>query len=223
MDEGPERLPSLPARLISVFLSPGKLMAQLAREPKWVGALAVCAIGMALTVTLIPAELLLEAQREVAIERGQDFPEFSERAASIMRIVVPVTTLLSTVIFTFLFTGVYTVIFAFILGDEGSYKQYLAAVSHAWFIPVLIGLMLVPLRIQTGDPQFTLNVGSFLGFLPDGYAKSLVRLLDLSQIWATAVIAQGAHTIDPRRSFGSAFAILLVILVGAMAVMAIWV
>jgi hypothetical protein len=31
--------------------------------------------------------------------------------------------------------------------------------------------------------------------------------LDLSQIWSTLVFAQGAHAIDPRRSFGSALGI----------------
>ena len=87
--------------------------------------------------------------------------------------------------------------------------QYLSVLSHAWLIPALVGLALVPLRISQGDPQLTLNVGTFFFFLPEGYLLRFLSLLDLSQIWAFLVVAQGAHAIDSRRSFGSAAAVLL--------------
>lgn len=206
-------LPSLPARLLAVFVSPGKLMKQLAEEPKWIGALVVSAVIVGLSVALIPAEVFLETQRRAALERGVDFPAMSDGAINAMQVVIPVTAVLSSVLFSFVFAGIYTVIFAFILGDEGGFKQYLAAITHAWFIASLIGLLLTPLRISTGDPQFTLNLASFLFFLPDGYFLNVFRVLDLSQLWSTLVIAQGAHAIDKRRSFGSAATILISILV----------
>jgi hypothetical protein len=163
---------------------------------------------------LIPPELFIEAQREAALERGVELPEMTDRATLAMRIVIPATTVVATLAMSFFFAGLYTVIFAFVLGDEGRYVQYLAAVTHAWFIAALFGLLVTPLRISTGDPQLTLNLGSFFFFLPDGYFLNVLRVLDLTQIWSTLVIAQGAHAIDRRRSFGSAAAILLVILVG---------
>ena len=73
------------------------------------------------------------------------------------------------------------------------------------------GLLITPLRISTGDAQLTLNLASFLFFLEDGYVLNVFRMLDITQIWSTLVIAQGAHAIDSRRSFGSAAAILLTI------------
>ncbi len=205
-------LPSLPARLLAVLFSPGRLMAQLAERPKWAGAMLVAAALIGLSMGLIPAEVLMEVQREAALERGVDFPEMSDRAISIMRLVTPIATILSTIIFSFVFAGIYTLIFAFILGDEGRFKQYLAAVTHAWFIAALISLLITPLRISTGDPQFTLNLGSFLFFLPEGYFLNVFRAMDITQIWSTLVIAQGAHAIDNRRSFRSAATILLVII-----------
>ena len=206
-------LPGLPARLVAVFLSPGRLMQQLAAEPRWVGALLVGAFLVGLSIALIPTEIFLEAQRRAALERGVDFPAMTDNAVRIMRIVIPATSVLFSVVFSFVFAGIYTVIFAFILGDEGGFKQYLAAITHAWFIASLVGLLLTPLRISTGDPQFTLNLASFFFFLPDGYFLNVFRVLDLTQIWSTLVIAQGAHAIDKRRSFGSAAAILLTLLV----------
>jgi hypothetical protein len=213
-------LPPLPARLVSVFLSPGRLMAQLAERPRWVGALLVSAVVVGLSMTLIPTELFLEAQRQAAMQRGMPAPDMPAEAARWMSVVIPVTTVVSTVIFSFLFAGVYTVIFAFVLGDEGRYVQYLAAVSHAWFIAALFGLLVTPLRISTGDPQFTLNLASFLFFLPDGYFLNVFRVLDITQIWSTLVIAQGAHAIDDRRSFASAAAIMIGILVAVALIMA---
>jgi hypothetical protein len=189
-------------------------MRQLTDNPAWLGALLVSATVVGLAMLLIPPELFIEAQREAALERGVELPEMTDRATLAMRIVIPATTVVATLAMSFFFAGLYTVIFAFVLGDEGRYVQYLAAVTHAWFIAALFGLLVTPLRISTGDPQLTLNLGSFFFFLPDGYFLNVLRVLDLTQIWSTLVIAQGAHAIDRRRSFGSAAAILLVILVG---------
>jgi hypothetical protein len=80
-------------------------------------------------------------------------------------------------------------------------------------IALLVGLLLTPLRISTGNAQFTLNMASFAFFLPEGYFLNVLQALDLTQIWSTLVIAQGAHAIDKRRSFKSAATILMVILV----------
>lgn len=206
-------LPSLPVRLVWVLASPGKLMDALAETPRWLGPMLVSVMLVSASVALIPPEIMLESQRVAAMERGAEFPEIGEQAVRVMRIVFPVASALAMVVFSFAFAGVYTLIFAFILGDEGRYVQYLAAVTHAWFIAALLGLAVTPLRIATEDPRYTLNLASFFFFLPDGYLFNVLRALDLTQIWSTLVIAQGAHAIDNRRSFKSAAVILLGILV----------
>jgi hypothetical protein len=114
-------------------------------------------------------------------------------------------------------------IFAFVLGDEGRYTQYLSVLSHAWLIPAIVGFALLPLKISQENPQFTLNLGTFLFFLPKGYLLKVFTMLDLSQAWAWLIIAQGAHAIDPRRSFGSAAAILMALFVAIAMLFAIWV
>ncbi len=212
--------PSLPTRLMWVFVSPGRLMGRLAENPVWAGALLVSTVLVVLSVALIPVEVFMEVNREAAIERGGEFPEMGEGALSFMRVFIPASAALSTVVFSLVFAGVYTVIFAFILGDEGSYRQYLAALSHAWFIAALLGLLITPLKIAAEDPQLTLNLGLFMPFLPEGYLQSFFRLLDITQIWSTLVLAQGAHAIDRRRSFGSAATILLSITVFVVAILA---
>jgi len=92
---------------------------------------------------------------------------------------------------------------------------------HAAVIPGLVGLLLIPMRIAASDMQLTINVGTFLPFLPDGFWYNFFRAMDLSQIWSSLVTAAGIHAIDRRRSFGSAAAILLGMLV-ALAALAGW-
>ena len=204
-------IPSLPNRLFNVFLSPGKVMEAVAKNPVWVGALLVGAVLVALQTALIPFDMIMETQRQAALEAGRDMPEIPETFMNIMRYVTPVFGMIGTFLMTVVFAGLYWLIFSFVLGDEGRYRQYLAVGAHALFVPALIGLALVPLKIMTGDAQATLNLGSFLFFLPDGYWSNVFRLMDLTGIWSALIIAQGAHSIDAKRSFGSAAAILIAI------------
>ena len=204
-------IPSLPIRLINVFLSPGKVMEAVAKDPVWVGALLVGAVLIALQTALIPFDMMMETMRQAAVEAGPDAPEIPEWLMNIMRYGTPVLAMIGTFLRTVVFAGLYWLIFSFVLGDEGRYRQYLAIGAHALFVPALIGLALVPLKIMTGDAQATLNLGSFLFFLPDGYWSNVFRLMDLTGIWSALIIAQGAHSIDAKRSFGSAAAILIAI------------
>jgi hypothetical protein len=201
--------PILPRRLLDTFFSPGKMVEAVAREPRWLGALLVSIVLVAISTALIPPEMFAEVQRRAALERGISPPPMSDDTLRLIRIFSVAGSALAIAVISFVMSGLYTLVFAFILGDEGTYRQYLAVMVHAAVIPALLSLGLVPLRIQTGDPQFTLSVASFLYFLEPGYVLNVFRLLDLTQLWSSAVVALGVHQIDRRRSFGSAFTVLL--------------
>jgi hypothetical protein len=214
---GPEEQAGQPSmillsRLLFVFVDPARVMRELAARPRWLGALLASAALGALALSLLPVELLLEANRQEALARGIEMPEISDRALTVMRVSMPIVAAVSTTLFVTVFALLYAVVFAFVLGDEGAYKHHLAVVAHAWFIPLAISLLLVPVRIAIGDLRFTLNAGAFFPFLGEGYFYNVLRALDLTQIWATLVIAQGVHAIDPRRSFRSAATVLTVFL-----------
>jgi hypothetical protein len=59
------------------------------------------------------------------------------------------------------FAGVVTVFLAFLLGHEGTYRQYLAVVAHAHLISATSGILLLPLRIAAEDAQLLLSLGAF--------------------------------------------------------------
>jgi hypothetical protein len=206
--EGPAAPPLL-RRLLDTFFSPGRMGRAVADDPKWLGAMLVVMGLIALSSSLLPPELFAEMQRRAALAQGTTPPPMTENTLRLIRIFSVVGGSISVAIISFIFAGLYTFVFAFVLGDNGRYKQYLALSVHAAFIPALLSLPLVPLRIRTGDAQFGLNLASFLVFLEPGYVRNVFRLLDLTQIWATVVSSIGVQKIDPRRGFASAFAVLM--------------
>jgi len=206
-------LPSFPARVIQTFFSPGALTAALARNPAWAAALVLGVVLMMAQMLLIPAEVWETSFREIMLERGQEVPANFGAATTFMRVSAVVGGSIGYLIFLALFAGLATLIFAFFMGDEGKFRQYLAVMSHAWLIPAVVGLVLLPLKIMQQDPQLTLNLGSFLFFLEEGYVARVAKMMDLSQAWAWLVVAQGAHAVDERRSFGSAATVVMVLFV----------
>jgi hypothetical protein len=199
----------LPRRVLDTFLNPGRLTEGLAEHPAWAGALFLGALLIVLQAVLIPVEVWEVMFREAALQRGQDLPEGFAMGGGFMRLSAVIGGAIGWFLMTFLMAGIVTLVFAFVLGDEGRYRQYLAVMAHAWLISAFVAVLLVPLKIATQTPQMTLNLGSFFFFLPEGYFLKFLTALDLSQIWGWLVVAQGAHAIDSRRSFKSAAIILL--------------
>ena len=202
-------IPGIHRRFVDTFFSPSKMNAYLAAEPRWVVALVVSVALMGLQVALIPSEVWESLIREQSLAQGGTPLPMPDWVTDWMGILAAVGAAMTRAIAIPIGAGFLTVIFAFVLGDEGSYRQYLAVTAHSFFIPALVGLLIIPLKIATQDPQLTLNLGSFFFFLPSGYWLGVLTAMDLTQIWSSLVIAQGAHCIDRSRSFRSAVVILL--------------
>jgi hypothetical protein len=208
-----ERVPSLATRLLQTFVSPGKMAETVAEHPRWIGALLVGALLMSLSVAVLPLEVLEEAQRRAVIARGGTMQEIPESARAVIRTVSIVVPAIFFVVIAFVAAAVNTFIFTFVLGDEGTYKQYLAVGVHAAVIPMLAAVLLAPMRIAAESPNLTINLSTFLVFLPEGYVSNVFQAIDVTQIWSSLVTAMGIHAIDRRRSFGSAATIQLALVV----------
>lgn len=208
-----EELPSFPKRVFQVFFSPGDLTEALAKKPAWGAALLLGMVLILAQTALIPAEVFDTMMRETLLQQGREMPANFAIGGTVMRVSALVGGTLGFAVMALLFAGVTTLIFAFILGDEGRFTQYLAVLAHAFLIPAVVGFVLLPLKISQENPQFTLNLGSFFFFIPKGYLLKVLTMLDLSSMWAWLVIAQGAHAIAPRRSFASATTVLMILFV----------
>lgn len=206
-------LPALPRRVLDVFVAPGTLFERLTRHPVWIGAVLLAAVLASLATVLAPPELMEAALRERILERGGALPGDLGRAVTITRIGSVIGALILGPLLTAAIAGVVALIFLFVLGDEGSYKQHLATLSHAFLVPGFGNLALLPLRIQAQDLQLRLSVGTFFPFLEDGWFATALSWLDLFGLWGWLLVALGASKIDPKRGWGSAAAVILSLVV----------
>lgn len=197
----------LPVRVFRVFAAPGRLFAALRHDPRWLGALLLGAALVVASTVLVPGEIWEEMFRSQMLQAGQEMPEGLD-LGTIQRVAAVVGGAVFWFVWVFFLAGVLALVFGFVLGDDGRYRQYLAVTAHALLISGLGGLATVPLRILRRDPQLTLNLGLFFDLGP-GYLASFLTTLDLFLLWSYVVMAVGVHEIDPRRSWGSATAILL--------------
>jgi hypothetical protein len=213
---------SLPTRLLKVFFSPGEVFSTLREKPAWFGAAAVSGVLVVLSMILIPTDIWVESMREQAVRQGTEMPSFMASAGPFFRLASAVSGLIGIFLWVFILTGIVTVFFSFLFGDEGRYKQYLSVVSHALIITAVGSLLLIPLRILQGDPTLTLNVGTFLPFLEEGYAFRVLKLLDLFGLWGYSVMAVGVTKVDPRRGMGVALFFFLAFAVASALVFGIF-
>lgn len=210
-------LPPFWKRFVDTFFSPGAMSEAVAARPAWVVPLVVGGALLALQTFLIPPEIWEASFRQQMLESGRQMPDGFSMSGNLMRISGLVGGVVFWFLYSFLMAGVVTLIFAFILGDEGRFVQYLAIMAHAWLVPATLGLFMVPLRIAQENPQLNLSLVNFFYFLDDGYLRGVLTFMDLSQLWAWAIVAWGASIIDRRRGFGGALAIVM----GMMLVLAL--
>lgn len=211
--------PGLFGRYVRVFTSPDVLFQGLRTRPHWIGALLLGSCLVLAGTVLIPPELLLATMRE----RGQAFPPaLANQMALIIRYGGAVAAFVSWFIVISVFAGVVMGFFAFLLGHEGTYRQYLAVVAHAHLISATSGLLLLPLRIVGEDAQLLLSLGTFAVFLEPGYPLRFLSFLDLFGLWAWLLVGLGAARIGRKKSWIGASVIVMVIPVTMAAVLAIF-
>jgi hypothetical protein len=189
--------------MFQVFFAPGELFARLRETPLWGGSLFVCGVLVALSVSLIPTEIWVEMMRENAANQGSELPPFLDSAGALFSLFSALAALIAFMIMAFVMAGIVTLVFAFVLGDEGRFVQYLSVVSHASLISAVGGLALLPLKILERNPEITLNLGTFFFFLTEGYLFRVLKLMDLFGLWGAVVMAIGVSTVDPKRGLTS--------------------
>ncbi len=225
MDETPEAAAAFPGllnRFVQVFVSPGALFDRLVERPVWGGAMALGAGLVLLGVAFLPPELYLAEVRQSFLERGQPVPPGIDNSVGLIRFGGAAAAVVSWGVLMAAFAGLVTFVFAFIMGDEGTYRQYLAVLVHAQLIAAVSGLVVLPLKVMAGDLRLLLSLGTFAFFLEDGYVFRFLSLLDLFSLWGWMVVGIGAAKIGRREAWVPAALGLLVIPVGLAALIAIF-
>ena len=214
--------PGLFSRYFRVFTSPDGLFRALRTRPEWVGAMVLGSCLMLAGTVLIPPELTMATLRERMLETGRANPPGFEDQMAVFRYVGAAAAFVFWSIMLAVFAGVVTVFFAFLLGHEGTYRQYLAVVAHALLIPATATVLLVPLKIAAEDAQLLLSVGAFATFLEAGYLLRFLSFLDLFGLWGWLLVGLGAARIGRKESWVVGAVVLLAIPITMAAVVAIF-
>jgi len=198
-------LPSLPARIVQVFVSPGALFDRLRETPVWVGALLVVAvIGLVISL-LMPEEImrqLVEAQMPADTP-----PEAVEQGLQIARITGYFSVVL-TAVWVAIVAGIIILIYNVFLGGDATFKQWLSAVSHAFMILTAGSIITFVLMRVSGQPT-TLSLNLLIPGLEEGYLFRFLSGIGVFGLWTAAVLGIAVSRIYPKRSAGAAAGLLI--------------
>ena len=215
-------LPGLFGRYVRVFTSPDTLFRGLRTRPHWVGAMLLGSCLALAGVILLPPELTIATMRERMLEAGQPVPQGFEDQMAAFRYLGAAAAFVFWGILLAILAGVVMGFFVFLLGHEGTYRQYLAVVAHAELIPATATVLLVPLRIAAEDVQLLLSLGAFAVFLEPSYLLRFLSFLDLFGLWGWVLVGLGVARIGRKESWVGASVIVMVIPVTMAAVLAIF-
>ena len=215
-------LPGLFGRYIRVFTSPNTLFRGLRERPDWAGAMLLGSCLMLAGVILLPPELTIATLRERLLETGRPVPPGFADQMELFRYVGAAAAFIFWGVLIAILSGLVMGFFAFLLGHEGTYRQYLAVVAHAELIPATATVLLVPLRIVGEDAQILLSVGAFAVFLEPGYLLSFLSFLDLFGLWGWVLVGLGVARIGRKESWVGGAVIVMVIPVTMAAIIAIF-
>ncbi len=218
------------ARLLGVLTSPRATFAGIVARPKWLGAMAVVTLVVALgqfafLSTPVGQEAMIDQQTH-SVERWkgsvtQADIDGIEQRAPLGRYFALGAILIVGPLFNFLIAGILYGVFNAALGGDATYKQVLAVTSHAGAVNLVSTLFVVPLNYMRESMTSATNLGVFVPFLDDtNFIAKFLGWFDLFIIWGMIVNAIGLAVLYKRRTapiFWTFMAINVVVaLIGAL-------
>jgi len=211
VDETQTTLPSLPVRIVRVFVAPGELFDALRERPAWLDALLVTIVVGVLVQFMIPAEVLREAimsglpadASPEQLEAAETMVGVSGSFGWVMTIVWPL------LLFAFL-AGLLKLVYGPLLGGPVTFKQMFSATAHAELINTAGALVTLPLIRATGDLRSTLSLHLLAPNLErDSWLFGFLNGLSLFGLWTMIVLGIAVSRISPKVSASSAIAFLV--------------
>lgn len=210
-------LPSLPARIVQVFVSPAALFDRLKQRPAWIGMMILLVVVSVISSFLVPEEVmrqLVQANLPADAEPAQ-----VDQAVGFARAWGRVLAFVGTPITVAFIAGILIVVYNALLGGNGTFGQLFSATTHAFVIYTVGGLLALALILSRGE-MTTLSLNLLLPGLEEGFLFRLLRGINVFSLWTAAVLGIAVSRIYPKRSAGSATVLLIVLYVLLAAVLA---
>lgn len=202
-----EPLPNLAVRVWELLVSPGRLFERLRERPAWIGALGLV-VGVAVVSTwLMPEELLRSAV--TANMPADASPDQVETAAGFARISGYVGSVIGPPLTVAAVAGLLIFVFNVVLGGAARFRQLFSVTAHAMMLPTLGGLLVLPLMIESGDPQTALALHLLVPGLEEGFLYRFLHGLNVFGLWTAVLLGLAVDRLYPRRSFRASAAVVL--------------
>jgi hypothetical protein len=198
------------SRMVGVIFSPRATFADVAKHPRSLAVLAICAVIIAgslfaLFRTEVGQQAWLDQQVQASQAFGRQIPDQQyqgmERIAPFIGYVVGIGYLIVIPIVVAIVSGILLGIFNAFMGGDATYKQVFAIVTHAGVISTIQVLFGMPLNYfrQTLSPATTL--GAFVPFLDEtSLVARFLGAIDLFYVWWMIVLAIGLAVLYRRKT-----------------------
>lgn len=204
------RGPGLVSRLAGVLLSPRRTFGNVARQPRWLGALLVIALTMAgasgwLVSTEVGKQALLAQQvstmesfgvtvsDEMYDQLSQALGNAAYLTAGSVLVFIPIVTL---VIAGLLWTVCYV-----LLGAHVPFRGTYAVVAHTGAVNIVQQLFVVPLNYTRGVMSNPATLAAFFPMLETGtFSQRFLGVIDLFVVWQLMVLAIGVAVLYGKRT-----------------------
>ena len=198
------------ARLLGVLTSPRATYAEVAAQPRWLGALVLIlvisgvAAGMFMS-TEVGRAALLDQQlnsmesfgRRPTAAQEKRLRQFLPYAAYL--IVTSEVVMLPIV--ALVIAGVAFAIFNVVLGGEATFTQVFSVVAHSGFVIAVQQIFVIPLDYVRESLSGPANVAVFLPFLDDNtFIARMLGAIDLFVLWWMVSLAIGLGVLFKRRT-----------------------
>jgi hypothetical protein len=211
------------ARLVNVFVSPGKAFADIARRPTWL-------VPILLTIIATTALLYLFSERvgfdQLFRQQAAQNPQLqnmdaAQRAraeqiqAVLAKYIAWVSGVTTPILGALVASGILKFLADTVMGAGIGFKKTFAAVSYAWLPMVLQSLLSILVLYMKPPEEFDLqnpvmvNAALFLSSDAAPWLKSLASSFDLFSFWTMALMAIGLAAGARRLTTGKAFGMIL--------------
>jgi hypothetical protein len=224
-------LPSLPARIVGVLLSPRETFAAVSSTPRWLGMLAATVIVAAACQGLfLSTEVGRQAfvDQQVTSREGLGIQVSDEAYAQIERLAAYAAyiqiggAVVGIPVVTCAAAGLLFGVFGGLLGGQATYRQTLAVVAHSGAVSIVQQLFVTPLNYLRESMSSPANLSVFFPMLDEGsFLASLLGTVELFTVWWVLVLAIGLGVLYRRPTAPIAWGLFAVYAVVAVAVAAV--
>jgi hypothetical protein len=214
----------LASRIADTFFAPTKVFETFREGPApWLGpvlvSVAVTVVLMALRPLFISNLQMAEfALRKMSEMGAQSLPSAGEMASkmavqSVMGGVFAAAWLFLRV---FLVGAVLAAVFGLMMGGLTQLRPYAAVASHAFLVSTLGFVVVTALQYATGTFDVVLDATLLMGDQPGPVLAAVGHALNPFLLWLVALLALGGATVNRRRGWAGAAAILLALQLSVM-------